>query len=92
MTISSKRKGGNLVSPGRRTPESVDRPLFELFQRDVGGWRGRVEVEPVGVLVFLVCRVCELLLAVINYIPPLRVYPIEVLTDHGGRVLCGLQR
>lgn len=64
------------------TPKSVDSPLFKLLKRDICCWRGRVEVESVGILNFFVRRVCKLLLAVVDGSSPFAVVAIEVLTDH----------
>lgn len=64
------------------TLESVDGPLFKLLKRDVCCWRGRVEVESVGILHFFVGWVCKLLLAVVGDGSPFAVVSVEVLTDH----------
>ena len=69
------------------TSKSIDGPFFEVFKCDVGGWRDLVEVETVGILLFLVSRFGELLLLVGDYVPPLWVDAIELLLDHLCRVL-----
>ena len=66
------------------TPESVDGPLFKLLKRDVCCWRGRVEVESVGILDFFVRGVCKLLLAVVDVGSPFAFVSVKVLTDHIG--------
>ena len=71
-----------------RTPETVNGPLLELLKRDVCGGRRRVEIQTVRVVGGLVCRIGELLLAVVEDIAPLGIDAVEILTDHGGGRLC----
>jgi hypothetical protein len=64
------------------TSQTINRPLFELLEGDVCRRWGSIEVEPVGVLLFLVGWVGELLLAMVEASAPLRIYAIEVLSEH----------
>lgn len=64
---------------GVHTPQPIHGPLLKLLESDVGGGRCGVEVQTMRVLRFLVRRVCELFLAVVEDISPLYVDAI-----HGG--------
>lgn len=67
------------------TSQSVDCPLFELFEGDVGSGCICVEVETMGIFRVFVLRNRKLLLSVINDVSPLRIDSVEVLTQHFGR-------
>lgn len=64
------------------TPQSIDCPFLKIFECDVGGRRGLVEVKPMAVLLLLKHRFSELLFLVVQYIPPFWVNSIEFLLDH----------
>lgn len=81
MVIELVRHSKRPCMSGAYTSETVDCPLLELLEGDVCRGRRRVEVEPVGILLLFVTAVDELLFAVVD-MPPLGVYPVEVLPEH----------
>ena len=64
------------------TPQSIDRPLFELLECNLRCWWGLVKVQPVRILLLLVEGCGKLLFLVINSTSTLWVNTIEVLSDH----------
>lgn len=64
------------------TSQTINSPLFELFECDIGRWRREVEIQPVLVLDILVCGRRELFLPVIQLLPLTRINSREVLSDH----------
>lgn len=66
------------------TSQPVDRPLLELLERDVGGGRRAVVVQPVGVALLFPLSGAELRLAVVKHVATLGLDAVWVLTDHFG--------
>lgn len=67
----------------QNTSQSIDSPLLELFERDLGRGRDFIEAQAVRVvLLFVVCGSCELFLLVINRTSPFRVNSMMVLSYH----------
>lgn len=70
-------KGGSAL-----TSQPVNGPLFELLKPDLGGWRDMVDVQSMGIVLFLVRRAGELLLLVIDGRPSFWIDPIRVVANH----------
>lgn len=79
--------GSGFISKGAgfelgQNSQTIDGPLFELFERDIGGRRRNIEIQSVLVFEILVHRRRKLLLPVIESRPPLWINACEVLSDH----------
>lgn len=66
------------------TLQSVDSPLFELFESDLCGRRDLVEIQPIRVILLLIRRSRELLLLVVQSGSPLRIDTTGILSNHLG--------
>lgn len=64
------------------TSQPVNRPLFELLERDLRCRRDAVEVEPVVILLLFISGICKLLLLVIYSVSSFRVNTIGVRSNH----------
>lgn len=65
-----------------RTLQSVNRPLLELFQSDLGRRWDIVEIQAMRVVLLLERRRCELLLSWVQVGPPLGVNSMKILSYH----------
>ena len=68
--------------PVTRTSQAIDSPLLKLLQRDINCWRHKVKVQAMSVVEILICRCRELLLSMVDIVPPFRIDACEILSDH----------
>lgn len=64
------------------TSQPVNGPLLKLLKPDLGGWRDMVDVQSMGIVLFLVRGAGELLLLVIDGRPSLWIDSIRVVANH----------
>jgi hypothetical protein len=64
------------------TSQAIYGPLFELFERDVRGWRDDIEIQPTLVLKILVGWSRKLFRSMIETRSPLGINSRKVLPDH----------
>lgn len=64
------------------TPQSIDSPLFKVFESNFGCGRYVIDVQAVGIILLLMCWASELLLPVINGCPSLWIDTTGFVPDH----------
>lgn len=81
----SNRSWQNTIYKKRsqRTSQPVNSPLFKLFKSNFLSWGYFVEVEAVGIIMFLVCWSCKLFFLMVDWRSSFRVHARSVVLRHG---------